>query len=221
MIFWLIEPFKYLILMILTMTIYHGNLLRDSALHSLSSLEIKLILNSKNTKWNLSENHPILSFSMSVYDETFFLLMISSLTSSKIFGSDRKRQRHPFLFLLFLLLYEPLSLLPRVSRSRGVARRAGDQSVPLRRRSDASSWDALRKFLASRERISRRQSLVINDFFVNVHLSRERASYCPIKVNHWTLTIQTCSYFDAEYRITYSVLSALWAGSSKCKGGMG
>ena len=51
---WLIRPFEGLILMILTMTKYHENLLRDSPLFVLfivnffSSLEAKMILNMPN-----------------------------------------------------------------------------------------------------------------------------------------------------------------------------
>ena len=66
-------------LMILTMSKYHENLLRDSilSLHFIvkffSSLEIKMVL--KNVKWNLFKNYPIFSplFSFSVQLLSFLL----------------------------------------------------------------------------------------------------------------------------------------------------
>ena len=53
--FWLIWHFKCLILMILTMTKYHENMLM---VKFFSSLETKMI-DTKNAKWNVFKNHPI------------------------------------------------------------------------------------------------------------------------------------------------------------------
>ena len=62
MIFWLTWPFNCPILMILTMTKYHKNLLSDSLLSFLFIVNFFFLGNqdnSKITKWNLFKNHPI------------------------------------------------------------------------------------------------------------------------------------------------------------------